>query len=79
MMPIMISVSPEDDGWSGADPERMAADIFLLEKESRKSHDWVVWSCRIGSRKTDTTPGFWAIDRASSAVNLAENPEKPFV
>lgn len=42
----------------------------------QKSQEEVVWSCKIGSGKTDTTPGLWAIDFASTSDKEATNPMK---
>lgn len=44
---------------------------------SRKSQERVVWSFRMGSGKTDTTPGLLAIEVASSFDRRAANPENP--
>lgn len=70
-IPMMASVEFES--------ERGFDSIITEVSYFKKSHDRVVWSCNTGSGKTDTTPGFSAIERASSADRCAANPEKPLL
>lgn len=73
-MPIIESDwSREEVGDSELGVESITIEVWYF----KKSQERVVWSCNRGSGKTDTTPGFLAMERASSSDIRAAKPEKP--
>ena len=72
-MPIIVSDPFDAEFESDPEPESISKSVCNF----RKSHERVVWSCKTGSGNTDTTPGFLAIDWASSSDKRAAKPEKP--
>ena len=73
-MPIIVS-DPTDE--EDSLPVLLLESIFTDVWYFKKSQERVVWSSTWVSGKTDTTPGFCAIERASSSDIRAANPEKP--
>ena len=74
-MPIIVSDPRDEDPLSELGLESIFKEVWYF----KKSQERVVWSCNRGSEKTDTTPGFCAIERASSSDIRAANPEKPYL